>query len=121
VENSYFRNYVGVSVATAYAPSTTQAAIKKAIVRNSQFDRLSTPANGQYASAAISMNYGMATGDTVKRDPVIVYDFNRKTGDTFRVFYSSEIPQSAVPCGETRPDISGLVCLGDGATQETRR
>ena len=121
VENSYFRNYVGVSVATAYTPSATQAAIKKAIVRNSQFDRLPTPANGQYAPAAISMNYGMATGDTVKRDPVIVYDFNRKAGDTFRIFYSSEIPQSAVPCGETRPDISGFVCLGDGATQETRR
>jgi hypothetical protein len=121
VENSYFRNYVGVSVATAYTPTTTLAPVKKAVVRSSRFDRLTTPATGQYPAAAISMNYGMAVGDTVRRDPVIVYDFNSTPGDTFRVFYSSEIPASSVPCGETRPDISGFVCLGDGATQETRR
>ncbi len=68
------------------------------------------------------MNYGMSAGDADRRDPVIVYDFNGKPGDTFRVFYSHEVPASAVPaCNTARPDIGGFVCAGDDATQESRR
>ncbi|MSO84254.1 MAG: hypothetical protein EXQ53_13335 [Acidobacteria bacterium] len=122
IENSYFHNYVGVAVATAYTPSTTTAPIKKAVVRNSRFEPLAGAARGQYPPAAISMNYGMAPGDTARRDPVIVYDFNGKPGDTFRVFYSFELPSAAAPpCHASRPDIGGFVCAGDDATQETRR
>lgn len=122
IENSYFRDYVGVAVATAYTPSTTQAPVKKAIIRNSRFEPLAGVPAGQYAPGAISMNYGMSTGDTVRRDPVVVYDFNGKPGDTFRVFYSNELPASATPaCHTPRPEIGGFVCQGDDATQETRR
>lgn len=122
IENSYFRNYVGVSVATAYTPPTTMAPIKKAIVRNSRFEPLSGARPGMYPPAAISMNYGMAFGDTARRDPVVVYDFNGKAGDTFRVFYSLDLPTAdAPPCHTPRPDIGGFVCAGDDATQETRR
>lgn len=68
------------------------------------------------------MNYGMAAGDPVRRDRVIVYDFNKKAGDTFRVFYSHDVPVSAMPpCNTPRPDIGGFVCAGDDASQETRR
>ena len=122
IENSYFRNYVGVAVATAYTPPTTMTPIKKAIVRNSRFEPLTGTRNAQYPPAAISMNYGMAYGDTARRDPVVVYDFNQKPGDTFRVFYSLELPAAdAPPCHAPRPDIGGFVCTGDDATQETRR
>jgi hypothetical protein len=121
VENSYFRDYVGVSIATAYTATAQQTPSKRAVVRNSQFDPLTTPATGQWPAAAISMNYGMAVGDTTRRDPIVVYDFNRKAGDTFRVFYSSELPASAVPCGESRQGVSGFVCAGDAAAQETAR
>lgn len=122
IEDSYFRNYVGVAVATAYTPPSTLAPVKKAIVRNSRFEPLTGAAPGQYPPAAISMNYGMASGDTVLRDPVIVYDFNGKAGDTFRAFYSLELPAAAAPpCQAPRPDIGGFVCAGDDATQETRR
>ena len=69
---------MGVAVATAYTPPTTMAPVKKAIVRNSRFELLPGVAPGQYPPAAISMNYGMASGDTARRDPVIVYDFNGK-------------------------------------------
>ena len=122
IEDSVFRNYVGVAVATAYTPPTTTAPIKKAIVRNSQFEPLTGVRPGMYPPAAISMNYGMAFGDTERRDPVIVYDFNKKAGDTFRVFYSLEVPAaSAPPCHTPRPELGGFVCAGDDATQETRR
>jgi hypothetical protein len=122
IEDSYFRNYVGVAVATAYTPPTTMAPIKKAIVRNSQFEPLAGAAPGQYPPATISMNYGMASGDTDRRDPVIVYNFNGKAGETFRVFYSLDLPAAAAPpCHAPRPDIGGFVCPGDDATQETRR
>ena len=68
------------------------------------------------------MNYGMSAGDRDRRDPVIVYDFNGKPGDTFRVFYSHEMPAAAAPaCNTPRPDIGGYVCAGDDATQESRR
>ena len=57
-----------------------------------------------------------------RREPVIVYEFNRKAGDTFRVFYSLELPAAAAPpCHAPRADIGGFVCAGDDATQETRR
>jgi hypothetical protein len=122
IENSFFRNYVGVSVATAYTPTTTTAPIKKAVVRNSRFEAMPGVRPAQYPPAAISMNYGMSFGDTARRDPIIVYDFNGKAGDTFRVFYSLDLPSAQTPpCHEPRPDISGFVCSGDDATQETRR
>ena len=122
VENSFLRNYVGVAVATAYTPATTVAPVKKAVVRNTRFEPLATTVPAQYPAAAVSMNYGMSPGDTSRRDPVIVYDFNGRPGDTFRVFYSHEVPAaSAPPCHTARPDISGFVCAGDDATQESRR
>lgn len=122
IEDSYFRNYVGIAVATAYTPPTLVAPIKKAVVRNSRFEPLAGIRPAQYPSAAISMNYGMAFGDTVRRDPVIVYDFNGKAGDTFRVFYSLDLPAAeAPPCHTPRPEVGGFVCTGDDATQETRR
>ncbi|HEY6360832.1 MAG TPA: G8 domain-containing protein [Vicinamibacterales bacterium] len=122
VENSYFRDYVGVAVATAYSPATTTAPIKKAIVRNTRFEPLTGVAASQYPAAAISMNYGMSAGDKDRRDPIIVYDFNGKPGDTFRVFYSHEMPAVAAPaCNVPRADIGGYVCTGDDASQESRR
>ncbi|MBI4266625.1 MAG: hypothetical protein HY657_19835 [Acidobacteria bacterium] len=122
IQNSYFRNYVGVAVATAYTPASTQVPVKKAIVRNSRFDGLSGIAGGMYAPGAISMNYGTAAGDTAGRDPLTVYDFNGKPGDTFRVFYSNDLPASAAPaCHTPRPEIVGFVCVGDDAARDTRR
>ncbi len=122
VENSYLRNYVGVAVATAYTPTSTLLPLKKAVVRNTRFEPLAVSRPGQYPAAAISMNYGMSAGDTARRDPVIVYDFNGTPGDTFRVFYSHEVPATAAPaCNAPRPDIGGFLCAGDDATQETRR
>ncbi|MEQ1575524.1 MAG: G8 domain-containing protein [Vicinamibacterales bacterium] len=122
VENSYFKDYVGVAVATAYSPSTTLAPVKKAVVRNSRFDVLPGVPAAQYPAAAVSMNYGMSAGDQARRDPVLVYDFNGKPGDTFRVFYSYEVPATSAPaCNAARPEIGGFVCAGDDASQESRR
>ena len=122
IENGYVRNYVGVAVATAYTPDSTTAPIKKAVVRNSRFEPLPGVRPGQYPPAAVSMNYGMSFGDTARRDPVIVYDFNGQTGDTFRVYYSLDVPQpDAPPCHAPRPEIGGFVCAGDDASHETRR
>jgi hypothetical protein len=96
--------------------------VKRAVVRNSRFEPLTGAAASQYPAAAISLNYGMSAGDTVRRDPVVVYDFNGKAGDTFRVFYSYEVPAAAAPaCNVARPEIGGFVCPGDDASQETRR
>lgn len=114
IENSYFRSYVGVAVATAYA--IPKARLKRATVRNTRFDVLDAP-KGMYDPAAISMNYGMSRGDLQRRDPVVVYDFNQQPGNNFRVFYSLEVPETAAPCTEARPNVEGFVCAGDGEVQ----
>src|SRR5262249_28467728 len=45
IENSYFRDYVGVVVATTYQPPASRKPVKTAVVRNSIFDSLNFPAN----------------------------------------------------------------------------
>lgn len=111
VENSYFRSYVGVALGTAYA-SAGRPSLKSATVRGSRFDRLDVPA-ARYPAAAISMNYGMAPGDAQPREPIRVVDFNGRSGDTFRLFYSLGLSEAQVPCRTTRPDLSGVVCAED--------
>jgi len=111
IERGLFRNYVGINVATAYTLSgEAGAALKKAIVRGAVFGSLAVTADPQSPPAAISMNHGMAAGDPEPRDPIAVYDFNGVAGDTFKVYYSREAPQTVAPCHDTRAQISGWVC-----------
>lgn len=112
IENGYFRDYVGVVVATAYrANSINDKPSKIAVVRSSVFEPLSNVAASQAnPPAAVSMNYRMAPGDSAPRDPIFIYDFNKKAGDNFKVYYSLEAPQNVAPCNESRPGIAGWVC-----------
>jgi hypothetical protein len=111
VEGGYFRDYIGIVIATVYS-STAEAggAIKKAAVRDAVFEPLNVKADPLNPPSAISMNYRMASGDPDPRDPIAVYNFNRKPGDNFKVYYSLEAPPKVAPCQETRPDIGGWVC-----------
>jgi hypothetical protein len=112
IENGYFRDYVGVVVATAYSASAKKdGPLKKAIVRNSVFEPLNgVPTSQANPPAAISMNYRMAPGDADPRDGIQVIDFNKKAGDNFKVYYSLEAPTKAAPCNQSRAGISGWVC-----------
>ena len=112
IENGYFRDYVGVVVATAYrAKSSNDKPMKTAVVRGSVFEALgNVPASQSNPPAAISMNYRMAPGDTDPRDPVFVYDFNRKAGDNFKVYYSLQAPENVAPCNQSRAGVDGWVC-----------
>jgi len=112
IENSYFKNYLGVVVATSYVRNSKgDAPLKNAIVRGSTFDSLpGVPSFRNMPPAAISMNYRMAPADSDPRDPIFVYDFNKKSGDTFKVYYSLQAPQTVAPCHETRDGIGGWVC-----------
>jgi hypothetical protein len=112
IENSRFRNYFGVVVATAYTSQSRDAQpLKKAVVRNSTFEPLAeAPVNAAVPPAAISMNYRMAPGDTEPREPILVYDFNNSPGDSFKVYYSLEAPPTVAPCHQSRADIGGWIC-----------
>lgn len=111
VEGGYFRDYIGIAVATVYSSSAEAgAAVKRASVKDATFEPLDVPADPLNPSVAISMNYGMAPGDGDPRDPITVFNFNKKAGDNFKVFYSREAPQSAAPCHDTRPGIGGWIC-----------
>jgi len=112
IENGYFRDYVGVVVATAYSSNAKKdGPLKKAIVRNSVFEPLKgVPASQANPPAAISMNYRMAPGDPDPRDGIQVIDFNKKAGDNFKVYYSLEAPSKVAPCNNSRPGIGGWVC-----------
>jgi hypothetical protein len=111
VENSYFRDYVGIAIATAYTASAEAgASVKKAVVRDSVFKALDVPADPLNPPAAISMNHGMAPGDPDPRDPIVIYNYDTRPGDDFKVYYSLEAPKSAAPCQDARPGIVGWVC-----------
>ena len=112
IENGYFRDYVGVVVATAYrAKSTNDKPVKTAVVRGSVFEPLgNVPVSQLNPPAAISMNYRMAAGDTEPRDPIFVYDFNRQAGDNFKVYYSLKVPENVAPCNEKKAGLDGWVC-----------
>ena len=111
VENSYFRTYIGVSVATAYADEAKGGAPpKKAIVRSSVFEPLNVTALSQYPPETISMNYGMRPGDPVARGPIVVYDYNKQPDNNFKVYYSFQAPAAVAPCHDTLPGIGGWVC-----------
>jgi hypothetical protein len=111
IENSYFRDYFGVVVATTYRPkSRNQKPVRTAVVRSSVFGTLDVPANPRTPPAAISMNYNMAPDDPEPRVPIEVYDFNKKVGDSFKVYYSLQAPKTVAPCNESRSAIDGWVC-----------
>ncbi|MDA1183801.1 MAG: right-handed parallel beta-helix repeat-containing protein [Acidobacteria bacterium] len=111
IENGYFRNHIGVVVATGYASDSELArAAKRSVVRNATFESLDLPGRSSYAPAAVSMNYRMAPGDTEPRDPIEIVGFNGRSGDDFKVYYSLDAPPDVSPCHETQPDITGWVC-----------
>jgi hypothetical protein len=111
IENSYFRDYVGVVVATAHQPKAASGRpVKTATVRNSIFEPLDVPANPRIPPAAISMNFLMAPNDTEPRAPIYVYDFNKNPGDNFKVYYSLQAPRTVAPCNDSRPAVDGWVC-----------
>jgi hypothetical protein len=112
VENSRFKNYIGIVVGTGYtADQQDRGARKSAIVRGSTFEPLpGVPATTARPPAAISMNYQMASGDAEPRDPIQVFDFNNKPGDNFKVYYSLDAPAAAAPCHESRTGVDGWVC-----------
>ena len=112
IENSYFRDYYGVVVATTYQPKSGNRSRppKVAVVRNSVFGPLNVPANPRTPPAAISMNYNMAPNDPDPRVPIDVVDFNKKPGDNFKVYYSLQAPRTVAPCNESRAAVDGWVC-----------
>ncbi len=111
IENSYFRDYVGIVVATTYQPKSAGGKPdKSAVIRSSVFEPLNVPANPRIPPAAISMNYRMAPNDADPRMPIYVYDFNKKPGDDFKVYYSLQAPRNVAPCNDSRPALDGWVC-----------
>jgi hypothetical protein len=111
VEGGYFRDYIGIAVATVYSKGAEAgAAVKRATVHDAVFERLDVPADPLNPSVAVSMNYGMASSDPDPRDPITIYNYNKKPGETFKVYYSLEAPAGVAPCHDTRPDIGGWVC-----------
>ena len=111
IEKGYFRNYVGVAVATGYSTQIeSPLVLKHAVVRGATFAPLDVPASPTDPPAFVSMNYRMSGGDTDRRDPISVVDFNGHAGDDFSVYYSLEAPPDVAPCHDTRPDVQGWVC-----------
>jgi hypothetical protein len=111
VENSYFRDYIGVNIATSYTDDGQNGVpLKKAEVRNSVFETLNVPPLSQSPPEAISMNYGMTPNDIRPRDPIAIVGFNKQSTSNFKVYYSLQAPAAAAPCHDTMPGIDGWVC-----------
>jgi hypothetical protein len=107
VENASFRTQVGVVVATAYTADRVDGKpAKSVVVRGVTFEALK--GEGVSQPEAISMNYGMKRGDSQPRDPIEVYDFGRKAGNDFKLYYSYDAPSFGAVGGEI------LSCLTPG-------
>jgi hypothetical protein len=72
IENSHFRNQIGVSVATPYSATSTADVVKSAVVRSSMFEPLDLKGAGAWPSETISMNDDMTPRDPHPRDPLRV-------------------------------------------------
>jgi hypothetical protein len=110
IDNTHFRNQIGVSVATAYSTNGTGVSTKSAVVRNSMFEPLDFKGAGTGPSESISMNYETTPRDPQPRDPLFVYDYNQQRGHDFKVYYSYQAPEGAAPCHNTLQGIGGWVC-----------
>ncbi len=110
IENSHFRNQIGVSVATAYSTNGAGMSSKSAVVRGSMFEPLDLKGAGTWPSESISMNYEMPPRDPQPRDPLLVYDYNKQAGNNFKVYYSHQAPEAAAPCHNAVQGIGGWVC-----------
>ena len=111
VENSYFRSYIGVNVATAYADDRSGGLpLKSATVRRSVFEGLDVQPISEHPPAAISANYGMTPRDARPRDPILVFEYNKQPEQNFRVYYSLQAPERVAPCHDTMPAVGGWVC-----------
>jgi hypothetical protein len=109
VERGYFRTNLGVVIGTAYTGERrNNRPIKSAVIRDIVFEPVA--AATVFPSEAISMNHGMTPNDHETREPILVYNFNRKPGEDFKIYYSLEAPQEAAPCHDTKPGIGGWVC-----------
>ena len=110
IENSRFRNQIGVSVATAYSATNTGESVKSAVVRSSVFELLDLKSAATGPSETISMNYDMTPRDAQPREPIHVYDYNKQPGNNFKVYYSYQAPDTAAPCQNAMLGIGGWVC-----------
>jgi len=110
IDNSHFRNQIGVSVATAYSTNNAGVSSKSAVVRNSMFEPLDLKGAATGPSESISMNYGTPPGDPQPRDPLLVYDYDKQPGNDFKVYYSYQAPEIAAPCHNALKGIGGWVC-----------
>ena len=111
IENGYFRNHIGVSVATAYTANASGGGpIKNAVVRASVFEPLDMRTADIWPFESISMNYEMTPRDSQPRDPILVYDYNDLPGNNFEVYYSYQAPEAVAPCHDALQGIGGWVC-----------
>src|SRR5207247_11288870 len=78
IENSYFRDYYGVVVATTYQPKSGNRSRppKVAVVRNSVFGPLNVQANPITPAAASSINYKLDTTPPVQRVRINLHGSN---------------------------------------------
>ena len=112
IEKGYCRNYVGVAVATGYSTEIeSPLVLKHAVVRGATFAPLDLPGEpDKPAEQFVSMNYRMSGGDTDRRDPISVVDFNGHAATTSACITRSRAPPDVAPCHDTRPDVQGWVC-----------
>jgi hypothetical protein len=103
--------YIGISVATSYTDDDKGGLpLKKAVVRSSVIELLNVDVPRLSPPETISMNYDMAPNDARPRDPIFVYDYNKQSGNNFKVYYSFQAPATVAPCHDTMPGVGGWVC-----------
>jgi len=106
VENTTLRNQTDMTVKTMYSangPGWLPA--RRIIANNVNF----------LGGRTISMDWTVdGQSNTSQRDTVLVFGYKGVASDDFQVFYNQQASQNVAggvaPCGNHRPEISGIVC-----------
>ena len=111
IQNSFLRNYHGISVA---APSHNNSAVglspKRLEVRNTQFATMNVSPLSGISPYAINMSLDpKPISHLVQENRVDVYDYNQITGNDFRVYFSEQAPGFTVPQSTFRSNGSPLL------------
>ena len=113
IEGGVLKNLVNVQASTMYGVTGGGKMLPPRIttIRNVQFGRVTGDgASGEQMDVEMAYRPSGANTNVVVPDEVIIYDFNNKPGDNFRVYYKEQAPTFTIP--ESNPELVGAPAPG---------
>jgi len=111
IEGGVLRNLINIQASTMYGVTGGGAMLPPRIttIKNVRFGRVSG-AGGDQMDVEMAYRTERSNANLIVRDELIVYDYNNKPGDSFRVYYKEQAPTFKIPA--SGPDLVGAPASG---------